>query len=128
MIKLYNFGPFGDLPDPSHFCVKVDAYLRMTDQPFEVVSAMDNLKIAPKGKLPFIEDNGEKVAEFEGKFAAYTKSEFCVGVANGTDALEIAVRALELPAGSEIITQGNTFAATAFSISNNGIIYRRNGS
>ncbi len=63
MIKLYNFGPFGDLPDPSPFCVKVDAYLRMTDQPFEVISGIDNLKKAPKGKLPFIEDEGKAVAD-----------------------------------------------------------------
>ena len=68
--------------------------------------------------------NGAKVAQFETQFAAYTQSRFCIGVANGTDALEIAVRALELPPGSEIITQGNTFAATAFSISNNGHVLR----
>ncbi len=63
MIKLYNFGQFGDLPDPSAFCVKIDVYLRMTGLPFTVESGIDNLKRAPKGKLPFIEDDGEKIAD-----------------------------------------------------------------
>jgi len=63
MIKLYNFGQFGDLPDPSPFCVKVDAYLRMAGLDFESVSGLNNLKRAPKGKLPFIEDDGKIVAD-----------------------------------------------------------------
>ena len=44
----------------------------------------------------------------------------CVGVANGTDALEIAVDSLQLPANSEIIVQGNTCIATCLSVVNNG--------
>ncbi len=63
MIKLYNFGQFGELPDPSPFCLKVDVYLRMAGLEFEALSGFDNLKKAPKGKLPFIEDGGKLVAD-----------------------------------------------------------------
>lgn len=63
MIRLYNFGPFYDLPDASPFCLKVDAYLRAAGIPFEVVSGLENLRRAPKGKLPFIDDDGTLVAD-----------------------------------------------------------------
>lgn len=65
MIRLHNFGQFGELPDPSSFCLKVDAYLRMAGLEFEVVSGLDNLKQAPKGKLPFIEDGDRIVPDSE---------------------------------------------------------------
>ena len=63
MITLYHFGPFQDLPDPSPFCLKVDAYLRMTRIEFKCIATPANLRIAPKGKLPFIEDNGKIIAD-----------------------------------------------------------------
>jgi len=43
--------------DPSPFVVKVDAFMKMSQLPYEVVASADNLKIAPKGKLPFIVDS-----------------------------------------------------------------------
>ena len=63
MIKLYTFGPFYGLPDASPFCLKVDAYLRATGIPFEVVPGFENLRRAPKGKLPFIEDDGKVIGD-----------------------------------------------------------------
>jgi len=63
MIKLYNFGPFFDFPDASPFCLKVDAYLRVTGIPFEIVPGVQNLRRAPKGKLPFIDDAGKVIAD-----------------------------------------------------------------
>lgn len=75
MIKLYNFGQFGELPDPSPFCLKVDIYLRMAGLNFECVSGIDNLKKAPKGKLPFIEDEGKIVADSE-FIIAYLKERY----------------------------------------------------
>lgn len=63
MLKLYNFGPFGELPDPSPFCVKVDLYLRLAGLPFETVSGVENMRKAPKGKLPFIEDGDERIPD-----------------------------------------------------------------
>ena len=63
--------------------------------------------------------NSKYISEFENNFAKYNNSKYCVGVANGTDALEIAVQSLDLPKDSEIITVGNTFVATCLSIVNN---------
>ena len=56
---------------------------------------------------------GEVVAAFEREYAAVTGVAHCVGVANGTDALELALRAAEVPAGAEVIMPANTFVATA---------------
>jgi dTDP-4-amino-4,6-dideoxygalactose transaminase len=56
---------------------------------------------------------GEVVAAFEREYAAFTGVAHCVGVANGTDALELALRAAEVPAGAEVIMPANTFVATA---------------
>lgn len=63
------------------------------------------------GTAAFI--NGEVVAAFEREYAAFTAVAHCVGVANGTDALELALRAAEVPAGAEVIMPANTFVATA---------------
>ncbi len=63
MIKLYSFGPAFGLPDPSPFVMKVDAWMRMSGIPFEHVSGVGNLRKAPKGKLPFIDDGGKVIAD-----------------------------------------------------------------
>ncbi len=63
---------------------------------------------------------GQEVAEFEGEFAAYCQVSHAIGVANGTDALHLALRALEIGPGDEVITVGNSFAATAFAIAYTG--------
>ena len=59
---------------------------------------------------------GKEVVEFEQQFAAYCGAEHCVGMANGTEALHMALRALDIGSGDEVITAGNSFAATAFAI------------
>jgi dTDP-4-amino-4,6-dideoxygalactose transaminase len=56
---------------------------------------------------------GPEVAEFERAYAAFTGSRHCVGVANGTDAIEIALRALGVGTGDECVLPANTFIATA---------------
>jgi dTDP-4-amino-4,6-dideoxygalactose transaminase len=56
---------------------------------------------------------GPVAAAFERDYAAFTGVAHCVGVANGTDALELALRAAEVPAGAEVIMPANTFVATA---------------
>jgi len=58
VIKLYSFGENFGVMDPSPFVVKVDAFMKMAQLPYEIVASADNLKIAPKGKLPFIVDSG----------------------------------------------------------------------
>lgn len=63
---------------------------------------------------------GAEVEEFEKVFANYCQVSHCVGVANGTDALHLALRALKIGSGDEVITVGNSFAATAFAIAYTG--------
>jgi dTDP-4-amino-4,6-dideoxygalactose transaminase len=64
---------------------------------------------------------GKDLEIFEQNFANYITSEYCVGVANGTDALEMAVQSLDLKEDDEIITQANTYVATCFGVTNNNI-------
>ncbi len=59
---------------------------------------------------------GAAVDEFERSFAAYTGAAECVGVANGTDAIEIALRALGIGHGDVVALPANTFIATAFAV------------
>ena len=56
---------------------------------------------------------GPEVAELEEKLVAYTGAKYCVTVANGTDALQIALMALGVGPGDEVITPGFTYIATA---------------
>lgn len=56
---------------------------------------------------------GPEVGELEEKLATYTGTKHCIGVANGTDALQIALMALGVGPGDEVITPGFTYIATA---------------
>ncbi len=56
---------------------------------------------------------GQEVAAFEERFAALSDTGHAVGVNSGTDALILALRALEVGAGDEVILPANTFVATA---------------
>src|SRR5215475_583825 len=56
---------------------------------------------------------GPQVGQFEREFAEFTGVRHCVGMANGTDAIEIALRALGVGPGAEVILPANTFIATA---------------
>jgi dTDP-4-amino-4,6-dideoxygalactose transaminase len=57
--------------------------------------------------------NGPQVAAFEGEYADLIGTRHCVGVANGTDAIEVALRAIGIGSGDECILPANTFIATA---------------
>jgi dTDP-4-amino-4,6-dideoxygalactose transaminase len=63
---------------------------------------------------------GRPVAAFETAFAAYLQIPHVVGVGNGTDALEIALEALDLPPGSDVIVPAFTFVATAEAVTRSG--------
>jgi dTDP-4-amino-4,6-dideoxygalactose transaminase len=63
---------------------------------------------------------GPHVKTFEEAFGAWVGASHCIGVANGTDAIEIAIEALELPAGSEIIVPGNSFIASSEAVTRGG--------
>lgn len=63
---------------------------------------------------------GEQVKLFEENFARYCGTKFCVGVASGTEALFLALRALEIGNGDEVITVPHTFIATVDAIQRTG--------
>src|SRR5437660_5566531 len=63
---------------------------------------------------------GPDVAAFEQAFAAFSGVRHCVGVASGTDAIELALRAADVGAGDEVILPANTFIATAEAVARTG--------
>ena len=65
---------------------------------------------------------GEQVKLLEQEFARYIGVNACVGVANGTDAIELALRALEIGPGDEVITVSHTAVATVAAIEAAGAI------
>lgn len=67
---------------------------------------------------------GPEVGRFEADFAAYCGAAGAVGVANGTDALELALAGLGIGPGDEVIVPANTFVATAEAVVNTGAVPR----
>lgn len=63
---------------------------------------------------------GEEVDSFEHEYAAYCEAKHCVGVANGLDALHLALLALGVGAGDEVIVPSNTYIATWLAVSQCG--------
>lgn len=63
---------------------------------------------------------GDKNIEFEKKFAAYIGTKYAIGVANGLEALQIALMAIGVRPGDQVITVANTAVATALAITNIG--------
>ena len=61
---------------------------------------------------------GNEVKLFEDEFAKYCGSKYCVGVANGLDALTLALMAYDFPEHSEVIVPSNTYIATILAIIN----------
>ena len=66
--------------------------------------------------------SGNWVEKFENRFAQLHDTEYCVAVSNGTTALELALRALGVQHGDQIIIPTNTFIATAEAVSNVGAV------
>ncbi|MEE3328967.1 MAG: DegT/DnrJ/EryC1/StrS family aminotransferase [Myxococcota bacterium] len=59
---------------------------------------------------------GRAVSDFESAYADFCHVDHCVGVGNGTDALELALRALDVGSGDEVILPANTFIASALAV------------
>ena len=59
---------------------------------------------------------GSEDAAFEKAFAGYCGAEYCVGVGNGLDAIVMALKALGIGAGDEVIVPSNTYIATALAV------------
>jgi dTDP-4-amino-4,6-dideoxygalactose transaminase len=63
---------------------------------------------------------GLELSSFEREFAEYCGSRHCVGVSNGLDALHLALRALDIGPGDEVLVPSNTFIATWLAVTMSG--------
>lgn len=63
---------------------------------------------------------GPELEEFERRFAEYIGVKYCVGVNSGTDALILAIRALGIGTGDEVIVPAGTYIASVLGITENG--------
>ena len=86
-------------------------YQRFRD---EIIEVFDEISMS--GHYVF----GPHLKGFEEAFAAYTGSTYAVGVANGSDALYLAMKGLGIGPGDEVITAPNSFIASAWTIANTG--------
>jgi dTDP-4-amino-4,6-dideoxygalactose transaminase len=64
--------------------------------------------------------HGEECHAFEEEFARYCGASYALGVATGLDALALAMRALDISVGDEVVIPANTFVATALAVSLTG--------
>lgn len=63
---------------------------------------------------------GPEVESFEASYASYCEAKYCIGLANGLDALHIALRAMDVGPGDEVIVPSNTYIATWLAVSQCG--------
>ena len=63
---------------------------------------------------------GPEVDAFEAEYATYCEADHCVGLANGLDALHLALRAMDVGPGDEVIVPSNTYIATWLAVSQCG--------
>lgn len=101
--------------------------LRRSDLRFDDIPLVDlgwqthQIRDALASALPAVLDSsgfilGPEVHEFETRYADFVAAERCIGVANGTDALELALRAVGVTTGSEVVLPTNSFFATAAAV------------
>jgi dTDP-4-amino-4,6-dideoxygalactose transaminase len=86
----------------------------------ELVGAVDNAIRRVVESARFI--LGEEVETFEREFAVYTGATHCIGVGSGLDALHLALRAMGIGPGDEVIVPSHTFIATWLAVSHCGAI------
>ena len=83
-----------------------------------IKTEIDAVILEVLSKTAFI--GGSYVKDFEGSFARFCGVRHCVGVGNGTDALFVALKALGIGPGDEVITVANSFIATSEAITMTG--------
>jgi dTDP-3-amino-3,4,6-trideoxy-alpha-D-glucose transaminase len=97
---------------------EVSAPVPLTRLDFADADLLDELmgavrEVAERGAFTL----GEPVEAFEREFAAYCETDHAVGVSSGTEALVLALRALEIGPGDEVVVPTNSFIATAEAVS-----------
>ena len=93
-------------------------FLDLHDQYMSIKHEVDEAISNVISNTSFI--GGEHLQTFEKEFADFQNSKFCLGVGNKTDALEIALEALNLPINSEIIVPANSFIASSEAVTRTG--------
>jgi dTDP-4-amino-4,6-dideoxygalactose transaminase len=94
------------------------AFVDLLAQHAEIAAEVDAGFARVLGTGAFI--GGPDVKEFEQEFAAYCGTQHCVGVGNGTEAIEVGLRAAGIGPGAEVIVPANTFIATAEAVVRTG--------
>ena len=95
--------------------INVWSYLEQySEQEEEIIEIVK--EVFKSGKLIL----GENVAKFEEEFSSFIKSKYGVGVGNGTDAIKLALKALGIGPGDEVITVSNTAVPTVSAIVETG--------
>jgi len=87
-------------------------------QYLSIKSEIDEAINSVLAKSDFI--RGEAVFRFENEFAKYIGTDYCIGCGNGTDALELILKALKIGPGDEVIVPALTWIATAEAVVNVG--------
>ncbi|TAE96617.1 MAG: DegT/DnrJ/EryC1/StrS family aminotransferase [Runella slithyformis] len=91
--------------------------LKRTNAPYQAEIAEAMQRVAASGWYVL----GKEVETFEQKWAAYCGTSYCIGVANGLNALELILKAYEFPEGSEVIIPANTYIASILSVTTLGL-------
>lgn len=63
---------------------------------------------------------GDSLSKFETAYSSFSNTNFCIGISNGLDALTLAIKALNIGKGDEILVPSNTFIASVIAITNSG--------
>ncbi|GAB2796048.1 DegT/DnrJ/EryC1/StrS family aminotransferase [Rhabdobacter roseus] len=87
--------------------------LRQINAPYQEAIEEASLRVLRSGWYVL----GQELKAFEEAFATYCEADFCVGVANGLDAIQLILQAYGFPDGSEILVPANTYIATVLPVS-----------
>jgi dTDP-4-amino-4,6-dideoxygalactose transaminase len=86
--------------------------LKRLNEPFEEELRSIFSAVLEKGQYIL----GPRLELFEQEFASYHSAKYCIGISNGLDAIILALKALSLPPGSEVIVPANTYIATILAV------------
>src|SRR5437867_437976 len=89
-------------------------FVDLARQYHDLKPEMDAAILRAVGRTDYI--LGEDMREFEKEFAAFNEIPYCIAVASGTDGLHLALMALGLGPGDEVILPANTFIASVLAV------------
>ena len=86
-----------------------------------IFTRKDIISVNKALKAGWISSEGPEVKKFEKNFSKFIGCNYAIGCANGTDAITLALKSLNLPKNSEVIMPAMTYCSTAFAIINAGL-------